>query len=519
MTIYKKTSSANVFRISPYHHNNKKGLFFMQHDNYKRVHKVCVLVTILIVLLLSIQAFFTSGTSQFFKIAIPGSAIIMITILNYFLPINDLVKGFLFGLIPGAVVIALFLFTHYALNKHYILIATVALVALYFKKEILIIYGIVLDVLLILAYVIKPENISGPGEVRLSDFVSILVILNGIIVLLYLLCKWGRNIIDDAYQNKVNAENILNELQNTFQDVENNTNTLDQSLSQLNSNISNLQESSQNITLSMQEMAKAIQEEASGAYHVNETMVSSKEIVSETLEISNGVIDKTNQMNQNLEEGWYKIEQMDQQMSILSASISAANSTVNGLQSSMQKINTLLGGIKRIADQTNLLALNASIESARAGEQGKGFAVVAGEIGKLAEQSANIVRDITALTTGLSEQSMETYEKVSQGMMATTDGLELINHISSYFRDLRKAYEATNIDISTVMNKIETVSRLFTEAGVQIQNIASISEENAAATQEVLATTENENKEIQDIYSSIHIIQKLSLKLKQLTNN
>lgn len=46
--------------------------------------------------------------------------------------------------------------------------------------------------------------------------------------------------------------------------------------------------------------------------------------------------------------------------------------------------------------------------------------------------------------------------------------------------------------------------------------MASISEENAAATEEVLATTENENKEIQEIYNSIDVIKKLSEQLMSM---
>lgn len=66
------------------------------------------------------------------------------------------------------------------------------------------------------------------------------------------------------------------------------------------------------------------------------------------------------------------------------------------------------------------------------------------------------------------------------------------------------------------MNKIENVTNLFTNTQYQIQSVASISEQNAAATEEVLATTENENKEIQEICNSIDVIKKLSEQLMSM---
>jgi methyl-accepting chemotaxis protein len=62
------------------------------------------------------------------------------------------------------------------------------------------------------------------------------------------------------------------------------------------------------------------------------------------------------------------------------------------LETTLRRINELVGTIKEIADQTNLLALNAAIEAARAGDSGRGFAVVADEVRKLAERT----RDTTA---------------------------------------------------------------------------------------------------------------------------
>ncbi|MGQ9365310.1 methyl-accepting chemotaxis protein [Azospirillum sp. ST 5-10] len=78
-----------------------------------------------------------------------------------------------------------------------------------------------------------------------------------------------------------------------------------------------------------------------------------------------------------------------------------ADTLVQGLFESAQRIGEVIGLINDIASQTNLLALNATIEAARAGDAGKGFAVVAAEVKNLANQTADATEQITGQITAV----------------------------------------------------------------------------------------------------------------------
>jgi len=465
-----------------------------------------------------LQSLIVGGVSEFLDMASKSSVVLVLVAIIYFLPMNKYLRGLLFGLVPGLVTLALFLMTFYSLDKHYILFASTTIITLYFKKELLIAYGIIMDIAIVIVYMLKPENFVGQNQL-ITDFISLFILFNGSLAMLFFLTNWGRKLVDESIEKEHNAKNLFEKLQSTFKKIDASSDLLDSNIEKFNTSIQQTKESSINITSSIQEMASAIQNEAVSVGKINETMSNSLSGARQAQEISKGIALKSDGMSRKVEEGWNKITQMNNQIDIISSAINSATVTVSQLQDSMDLIAEFLEGINQIAEQTNLLALNAAIESARAGEHGKGFAVVADEVRKLAEKSSKIVNDINTIVKDVFTKSHETSNMVNEGNNAVEEGKLLINDISSYFDEIKNAFNETNTEILSGMKIIEQITEKFIDIQEQSENIARISEQNAASAQQVLATVKEENEQIMDVSSAVEEISILSKELKNLISS
>lgn len=174
-------------------------------------------------------------------------------------------------------------------------------------------------------------------------------------------------------------------------------------------------------------------------------------------------------------------------------------------------------GIKAIADQTNLLALNASIEAARAGEHGKGFAVVADEVKKLAEQSALIASDITTVTEQLLQRSTVAQRQAYEGKSAVASGVTSLEVISETFNNIDTSFKNIRQKLHKDMVLIHETNELVETAMNEMENLSAISEENAAATEEIATSISDEHNMMKTIAQAAADMEKVQQDLRALT--
>jgi methyl-accepting chemotaxis protein len=364
-------------------------------------------------------------------------------------------------------------------------------------------------------FIIKPEVLLGP-DAAIGIFLSLVVMLNGALVFLFFLNKWGKAIIINATQKEAENLRIVESLSGTMFEVENSTVVLRDNTNLMSENAKATRESSKQVATAMHEVAVGVQEQAESVSDISERVTGISNDVGEAHSISEKLTESNKTMMDEVVEGESQIKHMKSQMTIIDDAIEAAIITVNDLEVSMGDIQNFLGVITSISTQTNLLALNASIESARAGEAGKGFAVVADEIRKLAEQSSASVKDINGIVESVGKKTLEAVETVGRGNVAVDEGAVIIERITGQYGSIKKSFIVNNDELEREMSMIKQINQSFNIVHERISNIASISEEQSASTQEILATIESQDTNIDNLSNSINDINSLSLKLLEL---
>ncbi len=169
-------------------------------------------------------------------------------------------------------------------------------------------------------------------------------------------------------------------------------------------------------------------------------------------------------------------------------------SQLEGLNSVVTNIESVVGLISDIAEQTNLLALNATIEAARAGDSGKGFAVVASEVKTLASQTAKATDDVARQIAQIRQSTDSVMSSSSTVANVTTQ----MSEISAAIAAAMEEQSATTLEIASNVERAAEMAGAVSKDITEVTDIANstenasvrITDESSRLVQEAESVTE-----------------------------
>ena len=253
-------------------------------------------------------------------------------------------------------------------------------------------------------------------------------------------------------------------------------------------------ESTSNATKEVENLAEKLHETKAYVSDINDMSVETQKLSNQGIEIVDNLIGKAQQSIDN---------------SRLSKEV------MKEMVESIEKINFISNAITEITEQTNLLSLNASIEAARAGESGRGFAVVADEIRKLAEQSVDSVNEIRKIVDDINAKTNDTVNIAKKAEDVVEIQGESLQNAEHVFDKIQEQFTELISNLDEITNGIDTIADAKAQTIDAIQSISAVSQETAAASEEV---TETANRQLQQVEALNEAAQNLNQNSSALAN-
>lgn len=252
------------------------------------------------------------------------------------------------------------------------------------------------------------------------------------------------------------------------------------------------------ISLQLSRSASSISDQAGNVAAASEQLSTTMRVISEAAQASQGDVSSiagaTSQLNSSVAEIAEHAETARSVAERAVASVGNASERVAELERAAREISLVTDQIMEIAEQTKLLALNATIEAARAGEAGKGFAVVASEVKDLAKQTNAATKDIRQKIDAIKASSEGTITEIGAMSGVIAEVNSFVSVVASATEEQRAASQEISDRLSRVSDGIRDMANNVTQAAEVTQevttNVASVSHNTAEVHETATALRE-----------------------------
>ncbi|WP_242486085.1 MULTISPECIES: methyl-accepting chemotaxis protein [unclassified Peribacillus] len=282
-------------------------------------------------------------------------------------------------------------------------------------------------------------------------------------------------------------EDMRVSLSHIIQNVRERAQTMNKTTVSIHQSFEEMVESYDQIVTGTTEEAKASEERAHHIDRISNMISDLTDTIRLMSEQTNTMNEFTLHTNKLAEQGSKQVQDVTSQMDKIMGNGQASKANLVSLEEDVVKINEVIGLIRIIASQTNLLSLNASIEAARAGDAGRGFAVVAHEVQKLAVQTDESIDVISESIMRINEQTAKVIQNNDESFQDILNGVSLVENNGEIFNKIFDSVEKLLKGTEQLAHHSQKINVSSDESLASIQEIAAISEEGVATTEQISA--------------------------------
>ena len=294
--------------------------------------------------------------------------------------------------------------------------------------------------------------------------------------------------------------NIMTEkLNKLIKSLAQTANSINQAGTDLAEGVSETTQVSKQISKTIDELARNYQDQVDSANEIMSSIVNLDDLTQQIAQKAEQVKGSAENTLNLANEGGDSVNFTINKVYDINKTVIDLSGIVKSLGNKSLQIGEIIHLISNIASQTNLLALNAAIEAARAGEHGKGFAIVADEIRKLAEQSSEASKNITALINEIQDNTTQAVSTMGINSKKVTEGIELINVSGNTLSKILDAAKNTVASADKIFEATSNQAKNSRNVVSSVQCLVAVSEEAAASTQEVTASVQEQTAGIMEL--------------------
>ena len=321
------------------------------------------------------------------------------------------------------------------------------------------------------------------------------------------------NSIKDFYELADDLEVMRRDLNGALHEVKVQAGNVTNGAENTKAKISESQRTTGGITQAVNDLANGATMMAQDVQSTSDLTINIGNSVDEVLGAADNNLNLGRQVYENSKEVQKQLEELkaaDEKTDEMAGQVA---DSVNTTAHVVQEISKAAEAIINIASQTNLLALNASIEAARAGEAGKGFAVVADNIKGLAEESNKAASEITGMLSTITDLSNKNKELTASIKEATSNESVALEQMMKSFDEMQQQLIQTEEGNQRIANLVETMTTDKDSIMNSVESLSSVSEENAASTQETSASLLQLDENMVDVVGQAEDLQQVAVDL------